>query len=220
MRVRGHHRLLFNVTLLHRLVFQAFCKQSDVLRRRAAAAAENRRAFLRKALHVRVKFLRPHGVRGLAVHGNRQTGVRVDDNGQIRQRQHFIDKAFHLLRTEAAVDAHRVRTEALRQQQCRRDVAARQELSRAVKRKRYNDRQVTVFLCRKQRRLRFVGVAHRLDDYEIGVVPARDNFLFKKLVRVIKRQITERLQKLAGGADVERHRRLAAARRVCKLQCL
>ena len=191
-----------------------------MLRRRAAAAAENRRAFLRKALHVRVKFLRSHGVRGLAVHGNRQTGVRLHHDRQACQRQHFVDKAFHLLRAEAAVDAHRVRAEALRQQQRRRDVAARQKLSRAVKRKRYNDRQVTVFLCRKQRRFRFVGVAHRLDDHEVGVVSARDNFLFKKLVCVIKRQIAERLQKLAGGTDVERHRRLAAARRVCKLQRL
>ena len=136
----------------------------DMLRRRAAAAADDACALLRQLIHQLSIFLRPYIEAGLAVALHRQAGVRVDNQGQADSLEHLWEQLAHLHRPQTAVKADGINAKALAHQRRRLNSRARQQLAVLVKGHGDANRQVTVFLSRQHSSLNLIGIAHRFDE--------------------------------------------------------
>ena len=89
LAIGGHSRqaALARAARLQALAFGNHLR--DMLRRRAAAAADDACALLRQLVHQLGIFLRPYVKAGLAVALHRQTGIRVDNQGQADSLEHL-----------------------------------------------------------------------------------------------------------------------------------
>ena len=175
----------------------------DVLRRGAAAAADDRDAGVQHVAHG-LAVLRGLDVvqRGAVLHVGK-AGVCLRHDRHAGPRQHAPDERRHVLGAKRAVDAHDVG--AKRAQGLRRDLRRGAQEGAAVLVEGHGAKygQVGALLCREHRRFGLREVRHGLDDEEVrarGV--RRAHLLRKQLVRVVERQRAHGLEERPRGADV------------------
>ena len=176
----------------------------DVLRRCAAAAAEDADAHVGDFFHAGSEFFGPHVEDRLSVFGPRKTRVRIDNHGQVRAFAKATDDRQHLAGPQRAVDAERVDAKTLQHGDDRFYRSAGQELPVRVVGRCHKDRQIAVFLCGKNGGLRLIGVIHCFDQNKIGSARRADADDFaEKADSAVEGKISERLQQLSAGADIE-----------------
>ena len=92
------------------------------------------------------------------------------------------------------------------------NVRASEELAVFSERHSRENGERRILLRREDRRLKLVGIAHRLNDDKIGTgLCAETDFLGKGVVRGIELEISGWLEKAPRRPDVERHEPLAAS---------
>ena len=170
-----------------------FNQRADIVRRGAAAAAQNGGASAGHPLHTGGKLIRPNVVDSLSVHVPGKSGVWVYDHGHRGYVQQPWQKSLHLDRPQRAVHAQRVHTQALEQRDHRLGVSAGHQLAALVVHVCDEDRQIAVFLCRKDRGLGLIGVVHGLDQNEIRPGLSRPDHLSKQIDRSFKIEVAQRL---------------------------
>ena len=180
--------------------------RADVVRGRAAAATDRGCTERCNLLHVAGELLRADVIDGPAVHGLWKTGVRIHEHRHVGRLHEALHDRDHLSRSERAVYAERIDTEALEHGDHRLRRTARQHFSTAVEDAGDEDRQIAVFLRREHRGLRLIGVVHRLDQHEIRTLAGTDPYdLAKDVDRVVEGEVAHRREQLARRTDVERH---------------
>ena len=193
----------------------------DMLRCGAAATAHRLHAERGNLSHPAGKIRGAHvihcpsfvvraGKSGIGIHQNRHRG---------RLHQLLHDRN-HLLRTESAVDPERIDAESFQHRDDRGHRAAREQLARAIVNRSNQNRQITVLLCRKNRRLRLIGIAHRLDEHEIRACCRTDaHRLSEETHRFLKRQIAHGRKQLPCRTDIQRDVCILSARARARLLC-
>ena len=180
--------------------------RADVVRGRAAAATDRGGTEFCDLLHVAGELLRADVIDGAAIHGFRKTGVRVHKHRDVGGLHEALHDRDHLGRSEGAVHAECIDAEALEHGDHRLRCTARQHFSTAIEDTGDEDRQIAVFLRREHRRLRLVGVVHRLDQHEIRTLAGTDpHDLAEDVDRVVEGEVAHRCEQLAGRTDVEGH---------------
>ena len=92
------------------------------------------------------------------------------------------------------------------------NVRASEEFSVLAERNGRENRERRILLRGENRRLKLVGITHRLNDDKIGTgLCAETDFLGKGVVRGIELEISGWLEKAPRRPDVERHKPLAAS---------
>ena len=164
LAVGGHSRqtALARATRLQTLAFSNHLR--DMLRRRAAAAADDACTLLRQLVHQLSIFLRPYIEAGLAVALHRQARVRVDNQGQADSLEHLRKQLAHLHRSQTAVEADSINAKTLAHQRRCLNSRTGQQLAVLVKGHGDADRQVAVLLSRQHSSLNLIGIAHRFDE--------------------------------------------------------
>ena len=179
---------------------------ADVVWGRAAAATDGGRTERGDLLHIAGEFLRADIIDGLSVDGLRKTGVRIHKHRHVGGLHEALHDRDHLGRSERAVHAERIDAETFEHGNHRLRRTARQHFSTAVEDTGDEDRQIAVFLRREHRRLRLVGVVHRLDQHEIRTLAGTDpHDLTEDVDRVVEGEVAHRREQLAGRTDIEGH---------------
>ena len=176
----------------------------DIFRIRSAAAPQDFRPGRRQFLHGRREAFRVHAVGPR--HRVRQARVGLGDHRQRRILPDLPDHGYHFLRSQGAVDAHRVRPQALQGpgHGCRR--AAGKGPARGVKAHGHEYRQACGFLRRQQRRPGLRQVAHGLNGDHVcaGFLPGLHH-LPVQLHRLREGQGAQGLQHHAQGTHIQAH---------------
>ena len=176
----------------------------DVLRRGAAAAAEELRAGFGDGPHAPGEVLRAEVEHRLPVHGARQASVRRGGDGEAGRGGQPLGYRQHLRRAEAAVEAQGVHAQALEQRGHGFGRAAGEQPGLFVVGRCGDYWKSAVLLCGEDGGLELVAVAHRLDDDEVGTgLGAVSHDLGEERDGVLEVKVAERLEELARGADVE-----------------
>ena len=191
-------------------VFQGVPQRGDVLRRRAAAAAENGHAGREHRLYERREFLRRAVVHGLAADGDGHAGVGLRDQRHAGVFPQAAQLHEHLLRPGRAVETERADAHALQHGQRGGHVRAREAPAVLVAREGHEDRLVAHAAhgqhggaCVRERH-------HRLDDEQINagrLEPGR--LLGVDVDQILERRLAERGEKQACRRKIARDPRLA-----------
>ena len=186
---------------------QPFGKGADMRGRGAAAAAEDPCALTRKLYLGLREGIRVNVIDGGAVYHPGKAGIGLHQHRNGGVGQVFPDDRRETVRTHGAVDADGVRPHALQQGDHSGRLRAGKQAAVFAVGIGYEDRQAAVFLHREQRGLRLHGIVHGLDKKEIRAVfhaeAGQQGIAFH---RVLKGKVAQRLQKLAGGSKVQRHK--------------
>ena len=166
------------------------------------------------------ELVRTDIIHGLSVHTFGQACVRLHQDGNGRDRQKRIHYAAELFRSDRTVRADCIRTHALRK--CRHCLGrrARHKLSVLAVGIRNKHRQAAVFFRRKQSRLCFIAVIHRLYKNKLRTeLNAEPNRLGKAFNRVLKIKIAIGFKQPPCRSDVKRNilRLFADRDRSCRI---
>ena len=175
-------------------------------RRGAAAAAQQPGPSRRHRLHVRRESLGAYVEDRPSVFAAGQPRVGVDDNRQGGAGHQLREQALHLIRPQAAVEAQGVHSQPLEQGHGSRDIPAGEQLALVVEYHGGEDRQLRDLLGRQHRRFQLIGIAHGFDEQAVGPRPLpRRRHFGEQVVGRLEGQLSQRLQQLAGGADIHGH---------------
>ena len=194
-------------------VFQGVPQRGDVLRRRAAAAAENSHTGIEHRLHERREFLRRAVVHGLAADGNGHAGVGLCDQRYAGVFPQAAQLHEHLLRPGRAVEPESVDAHALQHGQRGGHIRAREAPAALVAREGHKDRFVAHAAhgqhggaCIRERH-------HRLDDIQIDAGRLEPGRLFGiNIDQILERRLAERSKKQASWRKIARDPRPAVRR--------
>ena len=125
---------------------ERFAQTADVVRRRAATSADNRRVW-QTVRQCRREILRPHVV--LSGYGVGQSGVRLCDDRKARIFRELPQERRHTVRACGAVQADGVRAQSLQRPGHRRHRTARERPARLVKGHRDEYGKVCILLDRQ-----------------------------------------------------------------------
>ena len=134
----------------------------------AAAAAQDLDTQVGNGSHVDGKLRRAHVKDGVAVAGVGQTGVGVDHQGHRGVLQQLLHNGHHLGGAQTAVDAQGAHTQALQQGHSGGGGAAGEQLAVFPVHGGHHHRQVAVLLGGQHGGLGLVGVAHGLNQDQVG----------------------------------------------------
>ena len=189
-----------------------FHERADVLRRRAAAAAEEPCAAPDAFLHALCELLRPDIEHGPAVCFAREPRVGLKEDGDACAPGKFFKKREHFTRAEAAVEAERIHAEPFKQRGHAWNVAAGEQLSAPVQRNGGEDGERAAFLCGKYGRLELISVGHGLDQHKVCACGSTGfDGRAEHGIGLFKAEVAKRLEQLARWPDIERHETLFAA---------
>ena len=188
-------------------------QRGDVLRRRAAAAAENGYARCQHRLYKCREFLRRAVVHGLAADGNGHAGVGLCDQRYAGIFPQTAQLHEHLLRAGRAVEPEGVDAHALQHGQCGGHVRARETPAALVAREGHEDRLVAHAAhgqyggaCIRERH-------HRFDDIQIDAGRLEPGRLFGiNIDQILERRLAERSKKQARWRKIARDPRPAVRR--------
>ena len=177
----------------------------NMIRRGAAAAPDPPGAHPSEFFHRSGKRFRVCVEYGTSVHTVRQSSVGIHHHRQRGTGEHFLKQPFHLLGPHSTVDPQGIYPQSFQKSYGGGNIPSSKEPPPGIEDHCGDHRQRSVFLCRENRRFEFIRVVHRFDQHEIGAggLP-RLCHLGKKGIGGLKRQIPERLEQSAGGADIQR----------------
>ena len=161
---------------------------------RSAAAADSTCPHLHQRPDTLCKLLRCHMKYSLSIDDDGQSCICIDHDRQRTARCQLRQQVFHLFRSQTTVKTNRINAQPFQHRCHACHITAGQELAALIKYHCDDDGQIRVFLCRKDCCLDLIRIAHRLDqnDVRARLVPCDNDFL-KRLVCLIKRNLTERL---------------------------
>ena len=135
-----------------------------------------------------------------------QSGVGLEDDGQVGPLQQLLHQRGHLPGPQRAVDAHSVRSQALQGKGGGSGRTAQEGTAAGLVGHGDQHREVGVLLGSQQGSTGLLQVGHSLDGDKVGSrLHACTDHLGKQVHRVFKAQHTGGLQQLAAGTDVQSH---------------
>ena len=186
------------------LVFQEGAKGGDVRRSRAAASTDERGARFDEFENVFCEILRFDSEDRASVLRFRKACVRLDRNRNGCRLGKTLHVWQHEVRTEAAIESHRIHAQALKKGCDAFDVGTGQETSIFSERNSRNYGNRGVFLRRQHCRFKFICVAHRFDGHKVGSGFRTYGDLFgKRVIGGIELEVSRWLEKAPGRADIK-----------------
>ena len=188
-------------------------QRGDVLRRRAAAAAENGHTGIEHRLHERREFLRRAVVHSLAADGNGHAGVGLCDQRYAGVFPQAAQLHEHLLRPGRAVEPESVDAHALQHGQRGGHVRARETPAALVAREGHEDRLVAHAAHGQYGGARVRERHHRLNDIQIDTGRFESGRLLGvDIDQILERCLTKRSEKQTRRREIARDPRLPVRR--------
>ena len=147
LRIRTDDRSVFWNRLLKRHFFDSLRRETDMLRRCSAAAADHMDAHGRDLFHLTGKIFRSHVVDRLPAFRPRKSCIGIDDHRNTAHLRETAHNRHHLLGPQSAVDAERIHMQPFQESDRRVDVASGQKFAFSVIGRRNADRKIAVLLC-------------------------------------------------------------------------
>ena len=138
-----------------------------MLRRGAAAPAENRSASRKESLHLVGEIRWPGPIYRLAIVQHRQPRVGLCQNRNSRYLRHLTHQPRHLIRPRGTVDPHNIRPHALEHDDRSGRLCPIEGSSILVVGQTDHDRQITGLLYRQKRCPTLLKTHHGLHHKEI-----------------------------------------------------
>ena len=175
-----------------------------MLRRRAAAAADQARSRTDQRGGRGCKRLRTEVEPGLAVHQVRHAGIRLGCKRNLRVRLDGADNPGHRLRPGRAIAAERIRTEPLQRHQRGDGVDSGQCASARLEGQRHEGGQLGELADRDERRARLLQIHHGFDrkPVDAAAFEQRADLALVNLHCFVERQLPIRLNQLPGRRDI------------------
>ncbi len=185
----------------------------DVFGGRAAASADDPHSVFNRAFNILRKFFRINIIKSHLAVAFRQSGVRLERNGNGTVFQKLVHNSHELLRAERTVCTDCVNAHSLKHRRHNGRVCARHKSSVFAVCVRYDDRQVAVLLCGKHGSLRLVAVVHRFYRDEVNAIFHSELYRFGKYInRILKVKIAERFKQFSRRSYIKSNKLFLRAR--------